>query len=309
VLKSGRIQEQGATSALLARPSSDYTRQLLADAPSLAPISLRAAQPNAAPNITVSGLVQDFLVAGKPFRAVDDVSFTVAAGTTHALVGESGSGKTTTARSVVGFQRPTAGKITIEGTEITALSGEALRQFRRNVQLVYQNPFSSLDPRQSVGEILGEPLLNFEPVGKAERLERVSELLAKVGLPADTIGRSARALSGGQRQRVAIARALILQPRVLVLDEAVSALDVTVQAQILRLLEDLQQQLGLTYLFVTHDLAVVRQIAHTVTVMQTGRAVETGAVADVFTRPETAYTRELLAAIPGQNLAYTRAAE
>ena len=302
VLKSGRIQEQGPAASLLARPSSDYTRQLLADAPSLAPVSLRQAPVNGAPSITVSGLVQDFSVAGKPFRAVDDVSFTVAAGTTHALVGESGSGKTTTARSVVGFQRPTAGKITIEGTEISALSGEPLRQFRRNVQLVYQNPFSSLDPRQSVGDIIGEPLRNFEPIGKAERLERVAAILAQVGLPADTQGRSARALSGGQRQRVAIARALILEPRVLVLDEAVSALDVTVQAQILRLLDTLQQQLGLTYLFVTHDLAVVRQIAHTVTVMQAGRAVENGAVAEVFTRPEAAYTRELIAAIPGRRL-------
>ncbi|KKC32616.1 dipeptide ABC transporter ATP-binding protein [Devosia psychrophila] len=302
VLKSGRIQEQGPAASLLARPSSDYTRQLLADAPSLAPVSLRQAPVNGAPSITVSGLVQDFSVAGKPFRAVDDVSFTVAAGTTHALVGESGSGKTTTARSVVGFQRPTAGKITIGGTEISALSGEPLRQFRRNVQLVYQNPFSSLDPRQSVGDIIGEPLRNFEPIGKAERLERVAAILAQVGLPADTQGRSARALSGGQRQRVAIARALILEPRVLVLDEAVSALDVTVQAQILRLLDTLQQQLGLTYLFVTHDLAVVRQIAHTVTVMQAGRAVENGAVAEVFTRPEAAYTRELIAAIPCRRL-------
>ncbi|MDB5612583.1 MAG: transporter ATP-binding protein [Devosia sp.] len=302
VLKSGRIQEQGPAASLLARPSSDYTQQLLADAPSLAPVNLRPAPADSAPSITVSGLVQDFTVAGKPFRAVDDVSFTVAAGTTHALVGESGSGKTTTARSVVGFQRPTAGKITIEGTEISALSGEPLRQFRRNVQLVYQNPFSSLDPRQSVGEIIGEPLRNFEPIGKAERLERVAAILDQVGLPADTLGRSARALSGGQRQRVAIARALILEPRVLVLDEAVSALDVTVQAQILRLLDTLQQQLGLTYLFVTHDLAVVRQIAHTVTVMQASRAVENGAVAEVFTRPQAAYTRELIAAIPGRRL-------
>ncbi|SEQ41537.1 peptide/nickel transport system ATP-binding protein [Devosia sp. YR412] len=316
VLKGGRIQEQGPTAALLARPSSDYTRRLLADAPSLAPLSLRLTPVKAEASIVVSGLTQDFNVAGKAFRAVDDVSFAVAAGTTHALVGESGSGKTTIARSVVGFQRPTSGRVTIEGTEITALSGEPLRQFRRNVQLVYQNPFSSLDPRQSVCEIIGEPLRNFEPVGKAERHERVAAILAQVDLPADTIGRSPRALSGGQRQRVAIARALILEPRVLVLDEAVSALDVTVQAQILRLLEDLQQQLGLTYLFVTHDLAVVRQIAHTVTVMQAGRAVESGAVAEVFTRPQANYTRELLAAIPGRqlpssarNLEYAGAAE
>ncbi|MFK4812325.1 dipeptide ABC transporter ATP-binding protein [Devosia sp. ZW T5_3] len=303
VLKQGQVQEQGPARQVLGSPRSDYTKRLLADAPSLAPAAFRAA-PAAAPEaIAVTGLTQDFPVGSRNFfRAVDDLSFTVAAGTTHAIVGESGSGKTTTARTVVGFQRPTSGRVTIEGTEITALSGEPLRQFRRNVQLVYQNPFASLDPRQSVSEIIGEPLRNFEPVGKAERLDRVKALLDQVGLSADTLDRSARALSGGQRQRVAIARALILEPRVLVLDEAVSALDVTVQAQILRLLQSLQDRLGLTYLFVTHDLAVVRQVAHTVTVMQAGRAVETGTVETVFTQPRADYTRELIAAIPGRHL-------
>ena len=303
VLKQGQVQEQGPARQVLGTPRSDYTRRLLADAPSLAPAAFRTA-PAAAPEaIAVTGLTQDFPVGSRNFfRAVDDLSFTVAAGTTHAIVGESGSGKTTTARTVVGFQRPTSGRVTIEGTEITALSGEPLRQFRRNVQLVYQNPFASLDPRQSVAEIIGEPLRNFEPVGKVERVDRVKALLDQVGLPADTLDRSARALSGGQRQRVAIARALILEPRVLVLDEAVSALDVTVQAQILRLLQSLQDRLGLTYLFVTHDLAVVRQVAHTVTVMQAGRAVETGTVETVFTQPRADYTRELIAAIPGRHL-------
>ncbi len=303
VLKQGQVQEQGPARQVLGTPRSDYTKRLLADAPSLAPAAFRTA-PAAAPEaIAVTGLTQDFPVGSRNFfRAVDDLSFTVAAGTTHAIVGESGSGKTTTARTVVGFQRPTSGRVTILGTEITALSGEPLRQFRRNVQLVYQNPFASLDPRQSVSEIIGEPLRNFEPVGKAERLDRVKALLDQVGLPADTLDRSARALSGGQRQRVAIARALIIEPRVLVLDEAVSALDVTVQAQILRLLQSLQDRLGLTYLFVTHDLAVVRQVAHTVTVMQAGRAVETGTVETVFTQPSADYTRELIAAIPGRHL-------
>ncbi|MET3924528.1 ABC transporter ATP-binding protein [Devosia sp. 2618] len=302
VLKSGRIQEQGLAETVLSNPSSDYTRQLLSDVPALAPLTLRLLPTQTKPAITVSNLLQDFTVTGKPFRAVDDVSFSVAAGTTHALVGESGSGKTTTARSVVGFQRPTSGTVTVEGTEISALSGETLRQFRRNVQFVYQNPFASLDPRQSVGQIIGEPLRNFERLGKNERDDRVRSILGKVGLPSDTLDRAARALSGGQRQRVAIARALILEPRVLVLDEAVSALDVTVQAQILRLLNDLQQQLGITYLFVTHDLAVVRQLAHTVTVMQAGRVVETGTVNDVFTQPKAQYSRDLIAAIPGQRL-------
>ena len=234
--------------------------------------------------------------------AVDNVSFTVARGTTHALVGESGSGKTTTARSIVGLQRPTSGSIRIDDVDVVGLTGEGRRNFRRQVQLVYQNPFASLDPRQRIAEVVGEPLRNFEPVPAREREDRVRAIIDKVGLPPDVLTRPPHALSGGQRQRVAIARALILEPRILVLDEAVSALDVTVQAQILALLETLQRQLGLTYLFVTHDLSVVRQIAHTVTVMQAGRALETGPVADVFTRPQTEYTRALLAAIPGRTL-------
>lgn len=317
VLKGGRVQEQGATRRLLADPQSDYARKLLSDAPSLGAATVRDLPAGAAPLVKVEGLRQVFRVAGKPFVAVDDVSFSIAAGTTHALVGESGSGKTTTARCVVGLQRPQAGRVAIDGVTVSDLRGEALRQFRRNVQLVYQNPFASLDPLQPVGDIISEPLRNFERLGRAELGERARAMLDRVGLPADSFSRTARALSGGQRQRVAIARALILEPRVLVLDEAVSALDVTVQAQILRLLDELQQQLGLTYLFVTHDLAVVRQIAHTVTVMQGGRAVESGPVAEVFYRPQADYTRDLIAAIPGGGLApaadpshnYARAAE
>jgi len=303
VLKGGQVQEQGETGSLLADPQSGYARQLLSDAPSLRPAAARELPATSPPLVTVEGLRQVFRVAGKPFVAVDDVSFSIAAGTTHALVGESGSGKTTTARCVVGLQRPQAGRVAIDGITVSDLKGEALRQFRRNVQLVYQNPFASLDPLQTVGDIVGEPLRNFGRLGRAEREDRSHAILDRVGLPPDSFGRTARALSGGQRQRVAIARALILEPRVLVLDEAVSALDVTVQAQILRLLDDLQQQLGLTYLFVTHDLAVVRQIAHTVTVMQGGRAVESGLVVDVFYRPRADYTRELIAAIPGGGFA------
>ena len=165
---------------------------------------------------------------------------------------------------------------------------------------MHQNPFTSLDPRQTVFRIIEEPLLNFEPMAAAERARRVDEILRQVGLPASVLQRRARALSGGQRQRVAIARALILQPRVLVLDEAVSALDVTVQAQILALLESLQKTLGLTYLFISHDLSVVRQIADTVSVLHAGRQVDSGRVEDVFLRPASDYTRELIAAIPGR---------
>ena len=252
--------------------------------------------------IVVENLVQEFDLGGRrrTFRAVDGVSFAVRRGTTHAIVGESGSGKTTTVRDVVGFGRPTAGRVLIDGTDIATLKGDALRRFRKKIQLVYQNPFSSLDPRQSVFEIVEEPLLNFGKLAPAERAAKVNGLLERVGLPEPLRRRRPRALSGGQRQRVAIARALVLDPEVLVLDEAVSALDVTVQAQILRLLDELQRELALTYLFVSHDLAVVRQISDTVSVLQNGRQVESGTVEDVFQRPRHAYTRELIDAIPGR---------
>ena len=220
-------------------------------------------------------------------------------GTTHALVGESGSGKTTTIRAVVGFQKPSAGRILIDGTDLATLRGEALRGFRRTIQLVYQNPFGSLDPLQTIFRIVEEPLLNFAPVPREDRARKVASILDRVGLPQTVLTRKARALSGGQRQRVALARALILDPKVLVLDEAVSALDVTVQARILELLDELQGALGLTYLFVSHDLAVVRQIADTVSVLHDGRQVDGGRVEDVFERPGSAYTRELIDAIPG----------
>lgn len=306
VLRRGEVQEQGATRALLAAPSSAYAKQLLADAPSLAPATFRSAPGAGDPVVVVDNLRQEFRVGARQLVAVEDVSFAIAPGTTHALVGESGSGKTTTARALVGLQQPSSGSIRIEGREVTTLSGDARRQFRRHVQLVYQNPFASLDPRQSIVDIVGEPLRNFDIVSRQERNQHAAAMIDKVGLPGDVLSRTPRALSGGQRQRVAIARALILEPRFLVLDEAVSALDVTVQAQILKLLNDLQEQLGLTYLFVTHDLSVVRQIAHTVTVMQAGRAVETGPVSQVFTQPQTDYTRALLAAIPGRELRRTR---
>src|SRR5207244_4077557 len=222
--------------------------------------------------------------------------------TTHAIVGESGSGKTTTVRAVVGYQRPTAGRVSVAGIELSSLRGEALRQFRRKIQLVYQNPFGSLDPRQDVRDIVAEPLLNYESIPRAERNRRVEGILDRVNLPRAVLDRRPGALSGGQRQRVAIARALVLEPPILVLDEAVSALDVTVQAQILKLLDELQRDLSLTYLFVSHDLAVVRQIAGTVSVFRDGRIVESGPVETVFRNPRDPYTHDLIAAVPGRNL-------
>jgi peptide/nickel transport system ATP-binding protein len=304
VLQGGRVQEQGATGALLRSPRSPYTRQLLSDAPALAPwVARPPLAEQGVDAVVVEGLVQEFKLAdGQAFRAVDGVSFRVRRGSTHALVGESGSGKTTTAHAVVGLRHAQAGRILVQGLDASALRGEALRQFRKNVQLVYQNPFSSLDPRQRVFDIIEEPLLNYAPLPADERARRVRAMLAKVGLPEAALARRPQALSGGQRQRVAIARALILEPQLLVLDEAVSALDVTVQAQILALLDALQRELGLTYLFISHDLAVVRRISDTVSVLHKGQVVDSGTVEQVFERPTSDYTRELIAAIPGAKL-------
>ncbi|MBS0025474.1 dipeptide ABC transporter ATP-binding protein [Microbacterium paraoxydans] len=311
VLKDGRIVEQGPSDVVLAAPREPYTRQLLADAPAFAtgfrrpdaPPFLRDAAAVAAENpyaIVADGLVKEFRVAGRErFRAVDDVSFRVRRGTTHALVGESGSGKTTTARLVTRFHQPDAGSIEIGGDDVTAAKGASLRELRRRIQLVYQNPFASLDPRQPIVDIVAEPLQNFRVGGRTERRERALALLDRVSLPSDVARRTPRELSGGQRQRVAIARALAIDPEIVVLDEAVSALDVTVQARILELLTSLQAELGLTYLFISHDLAVVRRISHTVSVMRRGRVVEEGQTEELFHDPQHEYTRELLAAVPG----------
>ncbi|WP_282855756.1 dipeptide ABC transporter ATP-binding protein [Microbacterium oxydans] len=312
VLKDGRIVEQGRSEEVLAAPTDPYTRQLLADAPAFttgfrrpdAPPFLRDAAAVAAENpyaIVAEALVKEFRVAGRErFRAVDDVSFRVRRGTTHALVGESGSGKTTTARLVTRFHQPDAGTIEVAGEDVTHAKREQLRALRRRVQLVYQNPFASLDPRQQIVDIVAEPLQNFQVGSRTERRERALALLDRVSLPSDGARRTPRELSGGQRQRVAIARALAIDPEVVVLDEAVSALDVTVQARILELLTSLQAELGLTYLFISHDLAVVRRISHTVSVMRRGRIVEEGQTEDLFRDPQHEYTRELLAAVPGR---------
>ena len=304
VMRAGRVEEAGPTAALLAAPSADYTRTLLADAPSLRQVVDRSPRTSAAeevPLVRVQGLRQEFGGrGGAPFVAVEDLSFDIPRGTTHALVGESGSGKTTTGRAIAGFRRPTAGSIRVGGTEVTELgTGARLRRFRSTVQLVHQNPFGSLDPRQSIAQILEEPLRNTRRGNRAQRRSAALHHLELVSLPREVATRRPRELSGGQRQRVAIARALILQPEVVVLDEAVSALDVTVQAQILRLLARLQDELGLTYVFISHDLAVVRQVADTVSVLRRGVQVEQGAVAQVLEDPQHDYTRQLLAAIPG----------
>ncbi|MFD8371818.1 dipeptide ABC transporter ATP-binding protein [Streptomyces sp. NPDC059688] len=308
VMSQGRVVEAGPTQDILADPQDDYTRHLLASAPSLTTARPRtpASGPAAetAPLLEVRNLVKEFrLPSGgdgpRTLRAVDDVSLTLHRGQTLALVGESGSGKSTTARLVLRLADATAGQILFDGTDVTTAKGARARQLRRRAQLVYQNPYASLDPRFSVAEVITEPLRAFKVGGRTSRLARARELLDRVALPAATLERRPAELSGGQRQRVAIARALALSPDLVVCDEPVSALDVSVQAQVLDLLVELQADTGVAYLFISHDLAVVRQIAHQVAVMRAGRVVETGPPEELFTRPHHEYTRELLAAIPG----------
>ncbi|MCM6778218.1 dipeptide ABC transporter ATP-binding protein [Nocardia sp. CDC159] len=253
------------------------------------------------PVLEVSHLSKEYRIRGRGgvLRAVDDVSFTIARGRTTAIVGESGSGKTTTARMVLGLVPATSGTVRLDGAEIVGMRGAQLRAARRAMQPVFQDPYSSLDPMWTVERLIAEPLRAFGIGDRASRRARVSELLEQVALPATMAHRYPNELSGGQRQRVAIARALAIEPRLVVCDEAVSALDVLVQKQILTLLSDLQDRLGVSYLFISHDLAVVQAIAHDVVVMREGRVVEQGPVEKVLKAPSDPYTQRLLDAIPG----------
>ncbi|MCK9903753.1 ABC transporter ATP-binding protein [Parafrankia colletiae] len=346
VMSGGAVVERGPSRQILRDPSHPYTRRLIADAPSLADVadvaaqaviarsptvarsvaatwsvaaesveptgaSAAAAEAGTPPLLVADGLVKDFPLprtSGGPrsVRAVDDVSFTVGRGETFALVGESGSGKSTTARLALRLLDPTAGRIHLDGVDVTDLRGAALRRLRRRMQVVYQNPYASLDPRFSVAETIEEPLRLFGVGSRATRRARARELLSQVALAEQLLERRPAELSGGQRQRVAIARALSLHPDLVVCDEPLSALDVTVQAQILDLLAGLQTELGLSYLFITHDLAVVRAIADRIGVMRGGKLVEVATPRELFDNPRHEYTRELLAAIPGRRTGFSR---
>ena len=231
-------------------------------------------------------------------KAVDDVSFEIAEGETLGLVGESGSGKSTTGYSVLQLLRPTSGSVKFQGKELTELGPKALREVRRDLQIVFQDPYSSLNPRMTVGTTVEEPLVVHDIGTRRSREARVRELLETVGFNPDFTNRYPHEFSGGQRQRIGIARALALNPRLIVCDEPVSALDVSIQAQILNLLKDLQKDLGLAYLFVAHDLAVVRAVSDRIAVMNKGKIVEIGEASEVYNNPQQDYTKALLAAVP-----------
>ena len=307
VLQQGRIVEAGVPADILVAPTAAYTKALLAAAPSFSvtepprPGAADAAGLRRGENVTPGVARPRGGGAAPSVRARDDVSFEVRTGETLGIVGESGSGKTTLLRTALALETPTAGTVRLDGQVISGVRWSALRPLRRRIQLVQQNPYASLDPRYTVFESIVEPLVSFGEGRRRDHEARARELIDVVHLPQSYLNRLPRELSGGQRQRVAIARALALRPELVFLDEPVSALDVSVQAQILALLRELQEALGVAYVLVSHDLAVVSNVAHRVVVLQQGKVVEEGATADVFAAPRQDYTRELLAAIPGRS--------
>ncbi|HTR89161.1 MAG TPA: ABC transporter ATP-binding protein, partial [Solirubrobacteraceae bacterium] len=321
VMQSGRIVEHAPVATLFAGPAHPYTRRLLAAMPTLAgpppPARVAPSPAHGAPSpagacapeplLAVRGLAKHFPVSRGVLlrrevgavKAVDGIDFEVMPGETFGIVGESGSGKTTTARLIARLLAPTAGEVRFGGRDIAALRGRELKAMRRQLQMIFQDPYSSLNPRKSAGAIVAEPLAvhRLEP-DRARRRRAAERLLETVGLNASEHNRYPHEFSGGQRQRIGIARALALQPRLIVADEPVSALDVSIQAQVLRLLSDLRERLGLTLVFISHDLAVVRHMCDRVAVMRAGAIVELAANEDLYAHPRDPYTRELLAAVP-----------
>ena len=319
VMHRGRVVESGPSLDILRDPQHPYTQRLVKAAPSLASARIQSAQEHGIESsellagkaeasdeevIRVENLTKEFDIRGekgakKKLLAVDDVSFSLRKGTTLALVGESGSGKSTVANMVLNLLDPTSGKVFYKGTDLSTLGSSELFEMRRKLQVVFQNPYGSLDPMYSIYRCIEEPLVVHKTGNRKEREARVAELLDMVAMPRSTMRRYPNELSGGQRQRIAVARALALNPEVIVLDEAVSALDVLVQNQILQLLAGLQEELYLSYLFITHDLAVVRQTADDVAVMRQGKLVESGTVDEIFANPTESYTRDLIDSVPG----------
>jgi peptide/nickel transport system ATP-binding protein len=303
VMQKGRVVERAPIRALLTDPQDPYTRKLLAAVPNLAPRAARGAAV-AKDVITVDNL--DMTYGGSGFfsqsegvRAARDVNFTIAPGRTLGIVGESGSGKSTVARCIMRLIDPTAGKVTVAGTEIAQLSRRELQPHRKHFQIVFQDPYRSLNPRWTVARSLCEGPINFG-TSKADAMDHAAELMELVDLPRDALDRYPHQFSGGQRQRIAIARAVAMKPDLLVADEAVSALDVSVQAQVLDLLDDVQARFGIAMLFITHDLRVAAQICDDVLVMQKGVVVEHGPAGEVLAHPRHEYTRNLIEAAPGR---------
>ena len=302
VMEKGKVVESGHPKAIFDNPQHPYTQKLLAAIP-----SGQKAEGIVAPDplICIEHLRTWFTptAGAEPVKAVDDVSLEIHRGEVLGLVGESGSGKSTLGRSILRLVPITSGQITFEGTELSALEGRSLKQFRHRMQMIFQDPYASLNPRMTVYDTLAEPLLLHGLVNKAGLDQAIRELMDNVGLARAFVRKYPHEFSGGQRQRIAIGRALATRPEFIVADEPVSALDVTIQAQILDLLADLTKEYGLTMLFISHDLAVIRQIADRIAVMYHGKLVEEGSTAQVFETPREDYTRSLLAAIPGANAA------
>lgn len=325
VMHRGRIVESGPSQEILQDPQHPYTQRLVQAAPSIntarysdnvtvnengdgADSQSTSSEPTRADNdfvIEVANLTKEFAQRGRGkdgFKAVDDVSFNVRRGTTLAMVGESGSGKSTIANMVLQLLEPTSGTIKFNGEDVSKFSKKQLFNLREKMQVVFQNPYGSLDPMYSIYKSIEEPLILHKRGNRKERQKRVAELLDMVAMPASAMQRFPNELSGGQRQRIAIARAMALNPEVLVLDEAVSALDVLVQDQILKLLQNLQDEHNLSYLFITHDLAVVRQSADDVVVLQNGKLVEKDTTENLFRNAQQEYTRNLINSVPGMNI-------
>jgi peptide/nickel transport system ATP-binding protein len=313
VMNAGRMVETGPVDAIFHSPKEDYTRMLLAAVPRLGAMTGRAGPlrsdgspiaPREAPIVTVSDLRVSFDIYGGVLRrpvqrvhAIAGVSLDLMAGETLALVGESGCGKSTTGKALLNLIK-WEGSITIDGHATHDLSRAGMKPVRRVIQMIFQDPYASLDPRMTVGELVGEPLVVHGLVPRSEMRDRVAHLFQRVGLSPDQMPRHPHEFSGGQRQRICVARALSLSPKAIVADESVSSLDVSVQARVLDLLQELQAELGIAYLFITHDMAVVEKISHRVAVMYLGQIVEVGSRAQIFEDPRHAYTRRLLAAVP-----------
>jgi peptide/nickel transport system ATP-binding protein len=312
VMYGGQIVETAEVEDLFARPQHDYTKRLLSFLPSTAVETTPRERPAAIapagspPLLEVSNLSVEFASrrrsllerAPEPVKAVQDVSFSAERGTTLAIVGESGSGKSTTGRALLRLVEPTSGSVRFDGRDVLAQTPEQMRALRSDMQIIFQDTYASLDPRWQIGRSLGEPLVTHTALGKADRVNRVAEVLELVGLEAGHADRFPHEFSGGQRQRIGIARALMLNPSLVVCDEPVSALDVSVQAQVLDLMKHLQQELGLTYVFISHDLSVVQEMADDIIVMSRGVVVEHAPAAELYADPQHPYTRALLAAVP-----------